>query len=488
MPSQKLAENSITRTEEANEKIKALEEQVATLEELLEVYQQTALAQAEQLEQALEQLQEHTQHLEHSEDALRVLKSMLLSMGDGVIVVDENGKFLLVNPRAEQIFPINIKEDTSTIQWTERYGLYLSDTSTPYPSEELPLVQAIQGETVEAAEMFVRNSQIPNGIWLSVNAKPLKDEHNAVQGGVAVFRDISKQKQSEAALREGEARSRQQAQKLEQTVQQLQKTQSQLIQTEKMSSLGQMVAGVAHEINNPVNFIHGNIKHVSDYIEDILSIINLYQNRYSDTDEEIAAAIEAVELDFLIEDLPNLLSSMKMGAERIRNIVLSMRNFSRMDEADFKEVNIHEGIDNTLLILNHRLKQGIEVIKKYGNLPLVECYPAQLNQVFMNILSNAIDALFEQKKQTNKQITISTEVIDNHQIQVRIGDNGFGIPEHIKDKLFDPFFTTKAVGKGTGLGLSICYEIMQKHQGNIVVSSEIGKGTEFIIAFPIKFS
>lgn len=276
------------------------------------------------------------------------------------------------------------------------------------------------------------------------------------------------------------------ADKLERTIEELQQAQAKLIQSEKMSSLGQMVAGVAHEINNPVNFIYGNIDHVNSYAQDLLNLLELYQQEYPNPTATIEEEIEAIDLDFLTEDLPKTLSSMKMGADRIRKIVLSLRNFSRLDEAEMKPVNIDEGIDNTLLILNYRLKQGIEIIKEYGDLPLVECYPAQLNQVFMNIISNAIDALLEEESHYNKQITIYTAVVDSNEIQVRIRDNGSGMLPEVKAKLFDPFFTTKPVGVGTGLGLSICYEIVEKHGGKIDVSSKPGEGTEFVIYLPIK--
>ncbi len=280
---------------------------------------------------------------------------------------------------------------------------------------------------------------------------------------------------------------------LQATLDELKNTQAQLIQTEKMSSLGQMVAGVAHEINNPVSFVYGNINHVNDYVTDILELIELYQQELSSPGEDIEEKLEDMELDFVKEDLPKILASMKMGATRIREIVLSLRNFSRLDEADMKEVDIHEGIESTLLILQNRLKSkpnrtGIEIIKNYNNLPKIECYPGQLNQTFMNILSNAIDVLEEGRDtfgMQNPQISINTELIDNKKIAVRIADNGMGMSEEVKNKLFDPFFTTKPVGKGTGLGLSITYQIIvDKHQGKLYCVSEPGKGTEFIIEIP----
>ncbi|WP_413167340.1 ATP-binding protein [Capilliphycus salinus ALCB114379] len=280
---------------------------------------------------------------------------------------------------------------------------------------------------------------------------------------------------------------------LRQAIKDLKTAQAQLIQTEKMSSLGQMVAGIAHEINNPVSFIHGNISPACEQIQDLLNLVHLYQENCSDLSPEVEAKIAEIELHFIAEDLPKLLSSMKMGTERIREIVLSLRNFSRLDEAEIKEVDIHVGIENTLLILNHRFKSNIELVKRYGNLPLIECYPAQLNQVFMNIIANGIDALEDAQTHISyvmqpprpAQITIETEQINSEEIQVRIADNGLGIPPEIKHKIFDPFFTTKKIGKGTGIGLAISYKIIENHQGKIEVVSEYGKGVEFIITLPI---
>lgn len=283
-----------------------------------------------------------------------------------------------------------------------------------------------------------------------------------------------------------EQRVEERTQELQATLQDLKQTQTQLIQTEKMSGLGQMVAGVAHEINNPVNFIYGNLSHLNEYTQDILELLSLYQKEYPIKTHEIEELTEEIDLEFIQKDLVKVLSSMKLGTDRIKAIVLSLRNFSRLDEAEMKKSDLHEGLDNTLVILNHRLKLGIEIIKEYGSLPLVDCYPAQLNQVFMNILSNAIDALLERTNATH-QIIIQTKTIASHQVQVKIRDNGIGIPPDIQRKLFDPFFTTKPVGKGTGLGLSISYQIIvEKHKGKIDVSSELGRGTEFTIEIPIE--
>ena len=266
-----------------------------------------------------------------------------------------------------------------------------------------------------------------------------------------------------------------------------------------MSSLGQMVAGVAHEINNPVNFIHGNIVPTCEYVQDLLGLIELYQHHYPNPDTEIREELENIEFDFIKEDLIKILKSMKEGTTRIKDIVLSLRNFSRLDEADFKQVDIHSGIDSTLMILHNRLKAKsthpeIQIIKEYSNIPFIECYPGQLNQVFMNILANAIDALDDYNSKRNIEdiklnpnyIKISTNLTANKHIRIIISDNGIGIPEKIKSKLFDPFFTTKDVGKGTGLGLCISYQIIvEKHRGKLYCNSKPGNGTDFVIEIPM---
>ncbi|HLO85575.1 MAG TPA: AAA family ATPase [Nostocaceae cyanobacterium] len=287
---------------------------------------------------------------------------------------------------------------------------------------------------------------------------------------------------------------------LQATLNELKLTQTQLIQTEKMSSLGQMVAGVAHEINNPVNFIYANIEPANEYFRDLLRILNLYQQEYPNPTAIIRETIEEIDLDFLTQDLHKILDSMHLGADRIRKIVLGLRNFSRLDEADMKPVDIHEGIDNTLMLLQPRFKEKLGkseniVVKNYGKLPLVDCYASQLNQVFMNILSNAIDALSKREpelpctvRENNcSQITICTQLLNQDWVRIAIQDNGLGMSEEVKKRIFDPFFTTKKVGEGTGLGLSISYQIIvDKHRGKIECISQPGKGTEFLIDIPLK--
>ncbi|MBW4420209.1 MAG: HAMP domain-containing protein [Myxacorys californica WJT36-NPBG1] len=297
------------------------------------------------------------------------------------------------------------------------------------------------------------------------------------------------------ALQFSEIQLKHQAEQLETTLRELSQMQAQLIQTEKMSGLGQMVAGIAHEINNPVGFIHGNLSYVRQYAGDLLNLVELYQHHVSAPPTVIRAKIEEIDLEFLTEDFSKVLQSMEIGTQRIREIVLSLRNFSRLDEAEYKQADVHEGIDSTLLILQHRLKSKdnhptIEVLKEYGELPKIECYPGQLNQVFMNLLANAIDALEDAALKTEQpaspQITIRTTRLDAEWIRISIADTGSGIPESVKAKLFDPFFTTKSIGKGTGLGLSISYQIVnERHQGKLYCNSTLGQGTEFVIEVPV---
>jgi PAS domain S-box-containing protein len=321
---------------------------------------------------------------------------------------------------------------------------------------------------------------------------------------LVIVRDITERKQADKALRQLTQREQEKAQQLELTLRELKNTQAQLIQAEKMSSLGQMVAGIAHEINNPVSFIYGNLTPARHYFQDLLSLIELYQKTYPHPTPEIQQLAAEIDLDFLVEDWQKLLDSMQVGAERIHEIVRSLRNFSRLDEKELKPVDIHEGINNTLLILQHRLRADggaseIQVIKDYGQLPHITCHASQLNQVFMNLLNNAIDALEQEPRVRSSEsgviptITIRTEVRTEDSpfpipqwVIIRIADNGSGMSEEVLHKIFDPFFTTKPVGNGTGLGLSISYQIVvEKHKGHIRCVSAPGEGTEFIVEIPV---
>jgi two-component system, NtrC family, sensor kinase len=329
--------------------------------------------------------------------------------------------------------------------------------------------QKVKGLELGAVDYITKPIQVEE-VLARVNAQ-LKLRNTQIQ----LLKEIGDRKQAEIQLQH--------------TLKELQKTQAQLIQIEKMSSLGQLVAGIAHEINNPINFIYGNLIHADEYIENLLNLIQCYQQYYPDPVPEVQAEIEVRDLDFLSRDLPKLLDSMKAGANRIREIILSLRVFSRLDESEMKAVDIHEGIDSSLMLLGYRLND-IQVIKQYSNLPQVECYARELNQVFINILNNAIDALLESvnntKKNDNPTIIICTEATEN-QIVIRIADNGLGIPEELQKRIFDPFFTTKSVGMGIGLGLAVSYQIItQQHYGLLQCVSLPGGGTEFEILIPLK--
>jgi signal transduction histidine kinase len=321
----------------------------------------------------------------------------------------------------------------------------------------------------------------------------LKGSDEFAKIGMALNQMASSLEVSTTAIKSSELELRQRGEALETTLARLKSTQSQLVQTEKMSSLGQMVAGIAHEVNNPIGFIHGNIAHVNQYATDLLSLVTLYQEQYPQSNETIETAIEAIDLDFMRQDFPQIISSMLMGTVRVKEIVLSLRNFSRLDESAMKRVNLHEGIESTLLILQHRFKSigvPIQLTKAYADLPLVHCYAGQINQVFMNILSNALDAIAEHlAKQPDylPELTIRTTQLEGDRVCVSMIDNGPGMPESVRERLFDPFFTTKEVGKGTGLGLSISYQIIvEKHQGTLDCRSTFGEGTEFRIELPIQ--
>jgi PAS domain S-box-containing protein len=405
------------------------------------------------------------------EEARLAAEHLFTIAQDGILVVDGQGVIRQANPATESFFSVNPSEllGSHLTQWLPELA--------NYPEQWLK----------RSEHTLLDNTKIRN-LEVSVSDR----QHQDFQEYVVIIHDITQRKQAEEILRQSEAQLRQEAQQLA----------TQLVQSEKMSSLGQLVAGVAHEINNPVSFIYSNLAPANQYIQDLIRLLQVYQQHYPHPAPEITATSEDIDLNFLMADLPKLLTSMKVGAQRIKDIVLSLRNFSRLDEAEKKAVNIHEGIDSTLMILANRLKATsnrpeIQVIKGYTDLPLVECYAGQLNQVFMNILANAIDAVeasvIEKRTADNQQLVIAqpqiriyTEVTEEKEVIIRICDNGSGIPNSIQEHLFEPFFTTKEVGQGTGLGLSISYQIItKKHGGKLKCISVPGKGTEFAIAIPL---
>jgi PAS domain S-box-containing protein len=337
--------------------------------------------------------------------------------------------------------------------------------------------------------------------WLETNKAPLHDVNGHVIGILGTYQDITKRKEAEIGLQELNQRLEFQAVKLRATLEQLQQSQIQLIQREKMSALGNMVAGIAHEINNPLGFLSGNLQPAQDYVKDLFELLDLYEKKLPQPDSDIIEKIEDIDLAYLREDLPKLLHSMHEGIKRIRSISTSLRTFSRADTEHRVPYHLHEGLDSTLLILKHRLKAnehrpGIEVVENYSKMPAIRCFPGQLNQVFMNLLANAIDALDESNQGKSFAeiqvkptcITVTTELsADQKWAVIKIKDNGIGMTEATQNKMFENLFTTKEVGKGTGLGLAIARQIIvEKHHGMIEVHSVCGQGTEFSIKIPVE--
>ena len=466
-----------------------LREQVSTLEELLQVYEESAVEQERRLKGMLSALNEKTQQLEHAEEALQTLHSILDSMGDAVIVVNSDGCPLFVNPAARQLIGSQCC-DTSLLTKSQTQPSFnkaqISDLL-----DYSPIVKALEGEPVDAAEIRAGTPESRHRQWLSVNARPITTEDDTdsktITGAVAVFRDVTQQKQAEQDLQQSHAAAQKQTVILKDTLRQLKQTQAQLIHGEKMASLGRTVAGIAHEINNPVSFIHGNLNHTTDAFNNLLSLIELFQETYPDRPDAINQTIDDLDLTFLATDIPRMLASMETGTCRIREIVKSLRVFARLDEAEVKAVDINQGIDSAVMLVqsrfdNHPKRPDIKLQRQYESCSLLDCYASQLNQVFVHLLSNAIDAL-----ETNSiapKIVIRTRA-DEAALTIEIEDNGQGILPEVQSKMFDPFFTTKPVGQGTGLGLSICYQIIvDTHGGAITCSSAVNQGTCMTIVLP----
>jgi signal transduction histidine kinase len=425
-----------------------------------------------------------------------------------MMLVTSEGEILTLNKPCADLMGIKTKEVTGKWLWdlvTQEPDPVVNYLKNCSRSRQLVLGNfTLKSSNNNSSEYRVKgavvkpsSTETPALVMLRLESKAVANsEFNVVNEKIkALTKEIHQRQKVEKELAENNK-------KLQEILDQFQQTQLQLIQTEKMSSLGQLVAGIAHEINNPINFIHGNLSHAHEYLDDILDLLNSYQKHYPEPASSIQAQIEMIELEFIQEDLKKILKSMYLGTDRIKEIVKSLRTFSRLDQAEFKEADIHEGIESSLVILNNQIQRTpsqkpIEIIREYGAIPLIHCYPGQLNQVIMNLLSNAIDGVNESKleetnnedKKQSDRIWIRTEICRENWIKISITDNGKGIPEDIRQKIFDPFFTTKPVGKGTGLGLSISYQIItEAHKGSLYCLSELRKYTSFIMEIPINIA
>ncbi|NEU78714.1 PAS domain-containing sensor histidine kinase [Nostoc sp. UIC10630] len=424
-----------------------------------------------------------SEHKQAEKEQAKLL-AILEAAPDFISTADLTGQVLYFNKAARRMLELGEEESLHKRNLSQNHPKWANEI---IQNQGLPESVRVGDWVGETAVLKADGREIPISQVIIAHKSP----EGEVEYFSTIARDISELKAAEEDLR-------QKAEDLERTLKELQSTQAHLLQSEKMSSIGQLVAGVAHEMNNPLGFIAASVKQAKPTFADIVEHLKLYQEKFPTPGNEILIHAEEIDLEYSLEDFPEMIDSMTIACDRLKNISTSLRTFTRADQDYKKPFNIHQGIDSTILILKHRLKANeqrpkIEVITNYGNLPEVECFPGQLNQVFMNIIANAIDALdesstdrsFREIKANPNRIMITTS-LENKQVEVKIADNGQGMSESIKQKVFDDLFTTKGVGKGTGLGLAIAQSIVvEKHGGTLNVNSTLGVGTEFVITLPI---
>ncbi len=416
-----------------------------------------------------------------------LLRMVMDNLPEYVFWKDRNSVFLGCNQKLADVAGVGTPENI----------IGKTDYDLPWKTEEAAFFRECDRRVMASGipELGILEPQLQadgRQAWLETNKIPLRDAQGKVIGIMGSFQDVTAKYEAELALKrlneELEQRVEARTAELQRTLEQLQQVQMQMVQAEKMSSLGQLVAGIAHEINNPINFIQGNLQHVQTYAK---TLMQAARSAKHPADHLLQPPEATIDLDFVQSDLPKILHSMQTGTDRVKEIVLSLRNFSRLDESAFKTAKLHEGLNSTLLILSHRCvvnhdRRAISIIKDYGELPPIECYPGNLNQVFLNLITNAIDSL-DTSSHPMPRITIQTRTIDEQQVSIRISNNGDPIPADIQSRLFDPFFTTKPIGKGTGMGLSITYQIItSQHHGQIDYHDDPTLGTTFTIALPIR--
>jgi two-component system NtrC family sensor kinase len=519
----------ITKPFQISEVLARVENQLRMKTLAQKLFQQNA-----QLQQEIKERQQAEAALIESAIKLRkqnhslmeIARNSALNQGNLKVALREITEVTAYNLDVERVSVWLFDQTTTKLQCLDLFEPHLNKHSTgielPIADHPIYLNALLENQAlvVEQTLTDLRTEELAEAYWMPLNISSTIDEPIRLGGqtvGVLCIEQVGEHHHwtpedqnfarsiadlvslaLEARERHrAEAREREKTLALELTLEELKSTQTQLIQTEKMSSLGQIVAGVAHEINNPVSFIYGNLAPARQYFKDLIQLIEIYKKNYPKPTKEVQQFISEIDLNFLVTDWNNLMNSMQVGAERIQEIVSSLQIFSRQTKLELKAVDIHEGIDNMLLILQHRLnaatdERRIEVIKNYSELPKVSCYTSQLNQAFMNILNNAIDAL--ENKPSPRVITICTKAVANETpnslpkfVSISIADNGLGMDKDTQAKIFDPFYTTKPVGSGTGLGLSISYEIVvKKHQGKLHCISVPGQGTECIIEIPVR--